>query len=232
MSHSSTSHAISPCTFTDEAGTDNGKRSERVTLAKLVVIGPSPPPVHGVVVMTGQMLRALHELDACAGYLDTRDPRPVTTIGRLDMRNVMLGLRHVWQLNRLLARRRNTVGVHLCISQVRWGCLRDAVLVGLTRARRRRLYVHLHGGLLAEFYRRSSPQMRWLIRVVMRQAYQSWVLTPTLRSQFVGLVAEDRVHCVPNVVDDPLGGAPFPEAEQGDDARLRILYLANLLPEK
>ena len=209
------------------------ERAEGVARAKLVVVGPSPPPVHGVVVMTEQMLNALRELDICAGHLDTRDPRPVTTIGRLDLRNVTLGLQHAWQLSRLLARRRDADGVHISISQVTWGFLRDAVLIGVVRLHRRRLYVHLHGGLLAEFYRRATPPMRWLIRRVLRQAYQAWVLTPTLRSQFDGLVAEDRVHCVPNVVDDPLAGAPLPTlVEQRNDAELRILYLANLLPEK
>jgi glycosyltransferase involved in cell wall biosynthesis len=229
----SNSHAITPPTPTGEAGTDHLERSEHVALAKLVVVGPSPPPVHGVVVMTEQMLRALRQLGACAGHLDTRDPRPVTTIGRLDVRNVILGLQHAWQLNRLLVRRRDAIGVHLSISQVTWGFLRDAVLIGIVRLRRRRLYVHLHGGLLAEFYRESARPMRWLIRKVLREAYQAWVLTPSLRSQFHGLVAEDRVHCVSNVVDDPLARElQTPSAERRRTDGLRILYLANLLPEK
>jgi glycosyltransferase involved in cell wall biosynthesis len=179
------------------------------------------------------MLRALHELDACAGHLDTRDPRPVTTIGRLDLRNVILGLKHAWQLNRLLAAHHDAAGVHVSISQVTWGFLRDAVLIGVIRVRRRRLYVHLHGGLLAEFYRRSIFPMRWLIRAVLRQANQAWALTPNLQSQFEGLVANDRVRCVPNVVDDPLAGEQLlTPTGLGDDAELRILYLANMLPEK
>jgi glycosyltransferase involved in cell wall biosynthesis len=75
--------------------------------------------------------------------------------------------------------------------------------------------------------------MRLLIRAVLREAYQAWVLTPSLRSQFDGLVAEDRVHCVPNVVDDPLAGCLSPtSAAPQDHVELRILYLGNLLPEK
>jgi len=200
---------------------------------KLVVFGPSPPPVHGVAIMTGQLLSALKELGAYADHVNTRDPRPLSTIGRLDIRNVMLGFRHAWQLDRLLARRRDAVGVHVSISQVSWGFLRDAVFVGVVRLRRRRLFLHLHGGLLAEFYRDSAPPMRWLIRRVLGEAYQAWALTPSLRSQFQGLVAEDRVHCISNVVDDPLnGGLPSLLAEQSNTNKIHILYLANLLPEK
>src|SRR6202043_3922604 len=101
------------------------------TLPKLVVVGPSPPPVHGVVVMTRHLLRTLTELDAYAGHLDTRDPRPVTTIGRLDVRNVVLGLSQAWRLNRLLGHRPDAAGVHISISQVQWGFLRDAILIGI-----------------------------------------------------------------------------------------------------
>jgi glycosyltransferase involved in cell wall biosynthesis len=202
-------------------------------LDKLVVVGPSPPPFHGVAVMTLQLTAALRELGALAGHLDTRDPRPVSTIGRLDIRNVLLGLRHAWQLNRLLVRRPDAAGVHIPISQARWGFLRDAVLVGIICVRRRRLYVHLHGGLLANFYRQASIPMRWLIRAVIHQAYQGWVLTPSLRSQFDGLLPRERVRCIPNVVDDPLAGPSqqLPVDEPNFTGQ-RVLYLSNLLPDK
>jgi len=183
--------------------------------------------------MTEQMLGALGELGAFAGHVDTRDPRPLTTIGRLDLRNVMLGLLHAWRLNRLLARRADAAGVHISIAQMRWGFLRDAVLMSVVLIRRRRLYIHLHGGLFAEFYRQSGPPMRWLIRSLLRRAYQAWVLTPSLRAQFKGLVADHRVRCISNAVDDPLAGesqTSSPDPANGSDPR--ILYLANMLPEK
>jgi len=203
------------------------------SLTSLVVVGASPPPVHGVVIMTGQLLAALGKLDACAGHLDIRDARPIDTVGRLDVRNVTLGLRHAWELNRMLARSHKAVGVHISVSQATWGFLRDAVFVGVVRLRRRRLYIQLHGGALADFHRRSNLPMRWLIRAVLQQAFQVWVLTPTLRAQFDGLVPADRVHCIPNVVDDPLAGMPPASSDQPEDATaLRILHLSNLLPEK
>jgi glycosyltransferase involved in cell wall biosynthesis len=203
------------------------------THPKLIVVGPSPPPFHGVSVMTLKLIDALRELGAFAGHLDTRDPRPVDTIGRLDIRNVLLGFQHAWQLNGLLRRRPDAAGVHICVSQARWGFLRDAVLVGIVRARRRRLYLHLHGGLLAQFYRREIAPMRWLLRTVLGQAYQGWVLTPSLRSQLDGLVSPERVRCIPNVVDDPLAerSRRLPTDDR-KDAGLRVLYLSNLLPEK
>jgi glycosyltransferase involved in cell wall biosynthesis len=181
--------------------------------------------------MTGQLLAALRELDICAGHVDTRDPRPVTTIGRLDIRNVTLGLRHAWQLYRILGGSRDAA-VHISISQGTWGFLRDAVLVAVVRLRRRPLYIQLHGGNLLEFHRRSSAPMRWLIRKVLGQALQAWALTPTLRSQFQGLVPVERVRCVPNVVHDPLAGASRDLNTASRASGLRVLFLSNLLVEK
>lgn len=215
-------------TVTEELDLPNSK-----SLTRLVVIGASPPPIHGVVIMTGQLLSALRKLDACAGHLDIRDPRPISTLGRFDFRNVTLGLRHAWQLDRMLVGNPNAAGVHISISQVTWGFARDAVFAGIVRMRRRRLYIQLHGGALAEFHRKSSLPMRLLIHAVIRQSYQVWVLTPTLRAQFAGFVPESHVHCIPNVVEDPLAEMPIATSEsRRDSTALRILHLSNLLPEK
>lgn len=195
---------------------------------RLVVVGPTPPPFHGVAVMTAQLVRALEQLDALAGHVDTRDPRALATIGRLDLRNVWLGTLHAWQLWRLL-QRESDAGVHVSISQGTWGLVRDAVLVAVVRLSRRRLYVQLHGAGLADFYASSSRPLRWLIRAVLAQAHQAWALTPQLRAQFDGLVPPQRVCCVPNVVDDP-SRAARKAPRNGSD--FRILYLSNLLPEK
>lgn len=197
-------------------------------VTRLVVVGPTPPPFHGVAVMTVQLLRALEQLDALAGHLDTRDPRPLATIGRLDPQNVWLGTRHAWRLWRLL-RHQPDADVHISISQGKWGLVRDAVLVAVVRLEGRALYVQLHGAGLAEFYTSSSRFLRWLVRATLGQARQAWALTPNLRAQFDGLVPPQRVFCVPNVVDDPGGGAwTFRRNGSG----FRILFLSNLLPEK
>jgi glycosyltransferase involved in cell wall biosynthesis len=58
-------------------------------------------------------------------------------------------------------------------------------------------------------------------------------LTPSLRAQFDGLVSRERVHCIPNVVDDPLAQTLSAQSTDPHEASApRILYLSNLLPEK
>jgi glycosyltransferase involved in cell wall biosynthesis len=197
---------------------------------QLIVVGPTPPPTHGVAVMTLEVISALKQLDCFAGHLDTRDPRPLSTIGRLDLMNVVLGLRHAGRLWRMLTRH-TAADVYLPISQSTWGFARDAVFVGVAKARGRRIILHLHGGHLQKFYLESAPCMRWLIRRVLREADEAWALTPSLKAQFAGFVDEHRVHAVENVVSDPLenGAIPF---DPDPSVSFKLLYLANLLPEK
>jgi glycosyltransferase involved in cell wall biosynthesis len=204
---------------------------EAASRRKVVVVGPLPPPYHGVAVMTRTIVASLSALGALAAHLDTRDPRPIATIGRLDARNVLLGLRHAGKLHQILRADRHAE-VLLPISQGTWGFLRDAVLILVTRLHRRRLVLHLHGGGLTEFYGQSSWPMRWLLRAVFSQAAEAWALTPGLRAQFHGLLPPSRVKCVANVVDDTLLGERADTRPDLPRHGLRVLFLSNLLPDK
>jgi glycosyltransferase involved in cell wall biosynthesis len=180
--------------------------------------------------MTLEVISSLKQIDRFAGHVDTRDPRPLSTIGRLDFTNVFLGVKYAWRLSRVLAEHPGA-DVYIPISQSTWGFMRDAVLVGVTKAHRRRPILHLHGGHLQAFYRGAPAIMRWLIRAVFGQAHEAWALTSSLQAQFRGLVDSDRVRCVENVVPDPLTDSDDAGASP-EHASFRLLYLANLLPEK
>jgi glycosyltransferase involved in cell wall biosynthesis len=183
--------------------------------------------------MTRYLLDALGELQLLAGHLDTRDPQPVETIGALSTANLAIGLRHIFQLDRIL-RRKPSAYVLLPISQGTWGFLRDAVFVLVVRLHRRRLIIHLHGGGLDRFYAQSGRIMRLVIRTVFRHAHAAWALTPGLERMFDGLVAPSRVTHLENVTPPPpLNGDDDRSRNcSSADGSFRILYLANLFPDK
>jgi glycosyltransferase involved in cell wall biosynthesis len=196
---------------------------------RLIVIGPTPPPFHGVSVMTTHLLRALEEEGRVAAHLNTADARGVHNAGRLDLGNAWLGLRHSAEFLRLLVRHRSA-SVYVPISQNRLGLLRDAVFLVAARVAGRRRYVHLHGGHFSRFYRSADPLTRIVARLAVGGAHQAWVLTPGLRGMFDGLLAPGRVAVLENVVDDP--GVDRGEDPGGADAPLRVLFLSNLVTEK
>jgi glycosyltransferase involved in cell wall biosynthesis len=195
---------------------------------RLIVIGPTPPPHHGVSVSVELLLQALHDADLLAAHLDTRDERPVDTIGRIELENVRLGLKHAGQLLGLLRRHRHA-DVYLPISQGTGGFLRDSLFIAQAAAARRRIYIHLHGGSFQRFYAGSGPAMRRLIAAALRPVHQAWVLTPSLTGAFDGLVPPERVRVVENAVQDPL---PLGRRPATREAGLNILYMANLFPSK
>jgi glycosyltransferase involved in cell wall biosynthesis len=198
----------------------------------IIVVGPTPPPLHGVSVMTVQLIRALRDQGLLAAHLDTRDRRDLSNIGRLDVQNVWLAARHGARFARLLARHRDAP-VYVPVSQNRLGFLRDAMFLLMARAARRRRYVHLHGGYFDSFYRSTDPLTRRVVRAALGGAEQAWVLTPGLRPTFTDLIAPDRVRVLGNVVDDPGPAAVNGNGNgHGPTARLRVLYLSTLMAPK
>jgi glycosyltransferase involved in cell wall biosynthesis len=200
----------------------------RPGIRPLIVIGPTPPPIHGVAFTTPHVLAAISSLGRLAAHLETRDPRPVTTTGRLDVRNLWLGLLHSWRLAGLL-RRQPDADVYLPLSQGTWGFLRDAAFIWLARAARRRVYVHLNGGLFRRFYDDAPRPMQAFMRATLREVHEAWVLTPAHAAIFDGLIPRDRVRLLENAADDPT--AEWEDGRRGSDGR-RILYLSNLVPAK
>jgi glycosyltransferase involved in cell wall biosynthesis len=179
--------------------------------------------------MTELILRSLRTRHLLAAHLNTRDPRPVSSLGRLDPTNVWLGVKHTIGLVAVLARHPGAA-VYVPISQNRWGFLRDAVFLVAARLARRSRIVHLNGGHFAAFRDTSGPLVRAVMRAALSGVDQAWILSNGLREMFGDLIPQQRVHVLENAVDDPRGSEPRAERAPGEP--LRLLYLSNLVPEK
>jgi glycosyltransferase involved in cell wall biosynthesis len=197
-----------------------------------IVVGPVPPVLHGVAFMTPHVLEGMRRAGALAAHLDTSDNRPAYTTNRLDVLNVYFALKHMLMMCVLLVRHRDA-RVVIPISQGRWGFLRDAVLVAVSRLARRRVTLHLNGGLFAQFYREAPGWERRLIRTVLANVDRVWVLTDAHRGMFEGLIDDERVDVLENTSED-VGGrvAGMVVEERSADEGLRLLFLSNLFPEK
>ncbi len=202
---------------------------------KAVILGPLPPPYQGMSIFTRQILgspvlNASYELL----HVDTADRRTAENMGRFDLVNVTLALRHSAELLRFLVRDRPAV-VYVEVSQNTWAYVRDSVFIYLARGLGSRVVAHLHGSQFRAFYEAASPLCRWLIRSTSRRLAAAAVLGPGLRGMYEGLVAEERVHTVPNGVADPFPDGPrrVPRgsAPRGS-APLMVLYLGMLFEPK
>jgi hypothetical protein len=188
-----------------------------------MVIGPLPPPHHGVAVSTSlvlgnEPLRARFEVE----HLDTSDPRTLANVGRWDLRNVVEALSAIARLG---LRVRGKAGVvYLPISQGIPGLARDTLLIRIGAARGWRIAVHLRGSELGGVYRRQPKPVRAWIRSSLARIDSLAVLGDSVRQAVDGLVPGSRIAVVPNGTPDP-GPAVGRRSATG-------LFLGTLRPRK
>lgn len=196
--------------------------------AGLVVIGPLPPPYHGGSVATQFVLDSGLQHEWRVVHLDTTDRRGLDNLGRLDIHNVILAVRHAARLLRVLVILRPAV-VYVPIAQNTLGLLRDAAFVLPALAMNRRVVLHVHGGGLREYHDRATPWMRQLLRLMLTRARRVIVLGQSLRPMLADIVDGRRVAVLPNGAPDPFGTLPDRTARPEP---VRVLYLGNLLRTK
>lgn len=169
-------------------------------------------------------------------FLDISDRRSDATMGRFDLGNVWLALRHIRQFLGELVRHRADV-VYLGISQGAWGYVRDLGFLLPALMSRQAIVIHLRGSEFDGFYRSMPLGARSLTRFVFRRVKAVIVLGDSLRGIFTGLVSPDRIFSIPNGINVQAfdaAAAPPPRTTPLSAAGTgrRILYLSNLRARK
>jgi glycosyltransferase involved in cell wall biosynthesis len=193
-------------------------------MTRLIVVGPVPPPHHGVTISTSLVLANPHLRERFGvEHLDTSDHRSGDNVGRWDLENVARGVAAV---ARLAGRLRGDRGlVYLPVSQGLAGLTRDTLLIRAASARGWKIAAHLRGGEIGDVYRRQPPPVRAWLRAAFMRLDSVAVLGESLRSTLDGLVPPDRVVVVPNGTPDP-----HPNGIAGESAT--GLFLGNLRRRK
>jgi glycosyltransferase involved in cell wall biosynthesis len=177
---------------------------------RLIVIGPLPPPHHGVTVSTSlvigsEELQRRFEVD----HFDTSDHRTIENVGRWDVRNVGAALVALSRFTRKLNGRSGIV--YLPISQGLPGLTRDTLFIRIAAARGWKVVAHLRGSELGDVYRRQPAPIRAWLRRAFDRLDSMAVLGESLRPAAAGIVPARKVAVVPNGTPDPcMEGRPGP----------------------
>ena len=191
----------------------------------ILVIGPTPPPFHGVSVATEAVLKSALRERFRLCHLDLADRRGIEHVDKPDLHDVVLFLKQWWRLITLLRRERPAVA-YLAISQSTIGFLRDSLLLLPAWIAGAHVVLHLHGGNFKAWYESRSFLMRMYVRMVLRRVSYVAVLGESFRRLFEGLIASNRVAVVPNGIDWP--AVQNPAQERHNPHRHRILHLSTL----
>ena len=201
--------------------------------ARLVLVGPLPPPLFGQSVAFRMLVDEVARLGIPHHVIDlTQGEGSAKQAGVLTIHRVADYTSILRRFAAAAAGRRGTV--YLTIAQSRAGFLRDWVMIRYARLFGHRVVLHLHGGNYDHFYAAQPAWMRALVRTTLRRADRILVLGERLRAMFdfEPAVAE-RVHVVANGVPDEGEPAGAPRALPAPgEGPVRLLYLSNLIESK
>jgi glycosyltransferase involved in cell wall biosynthesis len=200
---------------------NSGTAAPRVPL---LIIGPTPPPYHGVAMAIRTLLDSKLNESFEVNHLELADRRGIGHVNRPDLHDVALFCRQWFQLLWLLIRRRPRI-VYFVLSQSTIGVLRDSFFVWPAALSGAKVVAHLHGAAFQEWYVRRWFPMQWYTRVFMRTITRAIVLGESLRNQFQGLVVPEHVAVVPNgIADYGVGCVGMPRLRR----RWQVLHLNTL----
>ena len=149
---------------------------ESQNLETVLIIGPTPPPAHGISVLTDILLRSDLKQSFEVVHLDTADRRTLDNVGRFEFHNVLLALYHGARFHWLLLSKRPAV-VYMPVSESVPGFLRDCLFLLPSRLWGIPVVLHLHGGHLDTLYARARRY------VSVADAFLFWTRCPRHRSQ-------------------------------------------------
>jgi len=199
----------------------------------LVIVGPLPPPDYGQSLSFKMLTEGLEERNIHHTVVNisskVTSPGEIAFFRRTVEYFYILGI----YLCKICLGNKT---VYITIAQSRQGFYRDFFMIWFAYLFRLRIVLHLKGGNFKNFYLGQSLWFKRMIKVTLRRADSILVLGRRLRCMFdfePGLT--EKIHVVPNGL--PFRHIDYPAAKSLPDpleknARIRILYLSNLIESK
>ncbi|MFH1378724.1 MAG: glycosyltransferase family 4 protein [bacterium] len=194
----------------------------------MIIIGPSPPPYNGMSIVTETFIKSRIHDEFDIRHLDTADRRSIMNMGRFDIMNITLALKHavvfVWMLLKY-----NPDMVYLPIAQNIAGFMRDSLFLIPAGILKKRTIIHLHGSYFHDFYINLRKTAQKYVKFSLQYVSGAIVLGTCLKNIFDGLISKEKIHVVPNGIRDMFKGLDF-RRKKSDFTQ--ILFLSNLMKEK
>lgn len=194
-------------------------------MVRILIIGPTPPPFHGVAVAVQTLLQSYLAERFRVLHLDLADRRGIQHVNKPDWHDVVLFCRQWVRLIWMLVRKRPEA-TYLVLSQSTVGFIRDSLLLWPAFLTGSRLVLHLHGGNFREWFLGRSWLMRTYVRAMLYRVGRIIVLGESFRHMFDGLVEPHKVRVVPNGIDWPSTAQIV--GTDGPDKKYRVLHLSTL----
>ncbi len=194
-------------------------------MTRILIIGPTPPPFHGVAVAIRLLLDSTIADRFSISHLDLADRRGIQHVNKPDLHDAILFTRQWIKLVRMLIRICPAVS-YLVLSQSTIGFIRDSLLIWPAYLRGSHIVLHLHGGNFQEWFLGRSWLMKIYVKAVLRCVTRAIVLGESLKPQFEGLIDDKRIAVVSNGID--WSSANVSQNIPRSGSRFRLLHLSTL----
>jgi glycosyltransferase involved in cell wall biosynthesis len=195
---------------------------------KILIIGPLPPPHHGITISTQKILTSSLAKNFELIHLDTSDHRNMGNIGKLEMVNVLVAFGNVFKLILLCLRSRPEL-VYLTINR-NIAFARDGLFILAAKyTGRAKVVIHLRGAHFREPYGRFPWVARRFVDFCLSRADRAIVLGNCLRYNFEKWFRPDQIDVIPNGTSFPISMTPKTDDVQG---KIVIAYLGYLAESK
>ncbi|MCE7071012.1 glycosyltransferase family 4 protein [Dyadobacter sp. CY327] len=194
---------------------------------KVLFIGPLPDPINGCSLANQVLLNRLNQEE----NLYTT----VINTGTSDMSSKNVGFFSFKKVFHFLKSYRSVLSVlsHDVIystpGQTFFGIAKYAPFYLLSIISGKPYTIHIHGNHLGNEYKILSGIKKSLFKLLISKAQAGIVLSTSLKKNFDGLLAKEKIFIVENFTED---GLLHGNVVKKDSSQLRLLFLSNLMREK
>jgi len=191
----------------------------------ILCLGSLPPPYMGPTIASEIILNSKLKNEFNLVHLDTSDHRGLDSLGSLDIRNILLTLKHYIAFIWLLITRKPAM-IYMQICQTTLGYLRDVVFILISKIFCSKIICHLRGGNFRNWYMSSGSFLQAIIRKTHSLVDGQIVLGENLRKMFKDILPNQKIFVVPN------GKNVAYTPKNKDYTKIRIMFLSNFIYEK
>lgn len=194
---------------------------------KILFIGPLPEPVTGHSLACKVFLDALrpdHEVQVVNLSKDSFG-EGVSSAGRVI--EVFGVLRNVWR------KKCGQDAIYLTISESLAGNIKDLCIYAICFGSLSKMFIHLHGGSIKRLLWDQHRVLWRLNRIFLRRLGGAIISGRSHLEIFDGLIADAKVHIVPNFAEDYLFRSEHEiRAKFASTRPLRVLFISNFIEKK
>ena len=197
---------------------------------KILIVGPSPPPYHGVSVATKVLLDSLSSEHFSVVHLDTADRRGIAHVDQPDLWDVLLFIRQ-WIVHVTNIVRKRPQICYLPLSQSRIGFVRDSFFMIPAFLAGSAVVTHLHGANFDQVYEHGGRVFKQYVDFILKRVAKFVVLGEMLKPIFSTWAKPDSIAVVPNGVPESSQARAI-RYESGTSSKFRVMFLSTLSRQK